>query len=337
MSFNIGDIVTAKLPNTTIFQPGNIGIVEEMTYRSFYKDYVVRIKLMNNDNNSKQTEFLCANEIERYIPTTNEICKYNLQILLKVNENDFDNIYNITSKIYFSFGDIMALVKFYIQQHKYMYMDGKGIYLDWRNEYLNNHPIYTPEEILTKNKQVKQNTLALKSTNPKIFTNTGHCNTWEPVEGVYMNKNSTVTLKSTNLSDFTYETFKSTNKKTGINKITTVVTLSDDRIGKATCNESEYDETLGVLNAFANAVCKCKFENIVKKHIKKRQAEDLQNRTCRWCGSIFKTAEELKEHEQWHKNCRRNKKERYKIRKRAKEILIEETAKKLAKDMSKNK
>ena len=335
MCFKIGDIVTATNYSVLAFIPGDIGVVQDVLNDMYLiKLLTVCGKPLSVNTVVKKFEI----EIERYIPTAREINKYELSLSISIDENSYDNLLNFPNYgAHFLFWDYSPTeLAEYIRNVKlpnYIPISNGKIKLNTSDDICKNHyPIYTADEILDKSKQLEY--LITTPLTVGLTSNSG-------TELIYCNNNSVkITQEDDNMNvrDFTYEIFKSTNKKTNINKITTVVHLPDGRIGKATCNEDEYDETLGVLNAFANAVCKCKFENIVKKHIKKRQAEDLQNRTCKWCGSTFNTIEELEEHEQWHKDCRRNKKEKYKIRKRAKEILIEESAKKLANDIfDKNK
>ena len=58
-----------------------------------------------------------------------------------------------------------------------------------------------------------------------------------------------------------------------------------------------------------------------------------KSRTCTYCGQVFDTVEEKQEHEAWHVERKKARRERYLLRKRAKEIAFEEQAQKMAKEI----
>ena len=123
--------------------------------------------------------------------------------------------------------------------------------------------------------------------------------------------------------------------------MTTNIRLSDGDIfdevtiirGSATCDKSDYDERQGVLEALANAVCGGEFEKRYRKAVKANKDADLIMRTCTYCGKVCDTSEEKIEHEKWHVERKKARRERYLLRKRAKEIAFEEQAQKMAKEM----
>ena len=103
--------------------------------------------------------------------------------------------------------------------------------------------------------------------------------------------------------------------------------------GSATCDKADYDERQGVLEALANAVCGGEFEKRYNKAVKANKDADLIMRTCTYCGKVCDTSEEKIEHEKWHVERKKARRERYLLRKRAKEIAFEEAAQKMAKEM----
>lgn len=123
--------------------------------------------------------------------------------------------------------------------------------------------------------------------------------------------------------------------------MTTNIELSDGNVfdeittikGSATCDKADYDERQGVLEALANAVCGGEFEKRYKKAVKANKDADLWMRTCYYCGKVFDTVEEKVAHDDWHVECKKARRERYLLRKRAKEIAFEEQAQKMAKEM----
>ena len=123
--------------------------------------------------------------------------------------------------------------------------------------------------------------------------------------------------------------------------ITTNIELFDGNVfdkvttirGSATCDKADYDERQGVLEALANAVCGGEFEKRYSKAVKANKDADLIMRTCTYCGKVCDTSEEKIEHEAWHVERKKARRERYLLRKRAKEIAFEEQAQKMAKEM----
>lgn len=112
-----------------------------------------------------------------------------------------------------------------------------------------------------------------------------------------------------------------------INTITTKVSVGCV-YGQATCDESEYNERDGILNALANAVCGGNFDRLYDRWTKETKAvelaKDKKDRTCSYCGKLLDSTTEREEHEKWHVECRKAKHERYLIRKEAKKRLAEE-------------
>ena len=103
--------------------------------------------------------------------------------------------------------------------------------------------------------------------------------------------------------------------------------------GSATCDKTDYEEREGVLNAIANAVCGGNFDREFNKVMKNKAFANKKAHTCIYCGRVFDTVEEKQEHEAWHIERRKARRERYLLRKRAKEIAFEEAAQKMAKEM----
>ncbi len=118
--------------------------------------------------------------------------------------------------------------------------------------------------------------------------------------------------------------------------VTTTVTING-RTGEATCDKAEYDERQGVLEALANAICDDSFYKAYAEAVKQNRIADKRLRTCSYCHKVFDTVEEREEHEAWHVERKKARRERYLLRKRAKEIAFEEQAQKMAKDMLKEK
>ena len=124
---------------------------------------------------------------------------------------------------------------------------------------------------------------------------------------------------------------KSCNKT--VPTMTTFVTIGRYHSGKATCDKADYDERQGCLEAIANAFLDDNFDREFNKAVKKNERTELHNRTCTYCGKVFDTVEELKAHEAWHVERKKARRERYLLRKRAKEIAFEEQAQKMAKEI----
>jgi hypothetical protein len=104
-------------------------------------------------------------------------------------------------------------------------------------------------------------------------------------------------------------------------------------VGTATCDKADYNMRQGVLEALANMYCDGDFDKIFNKAVKRNELADKANRTCIYCGKIFDTAEERAEHEKCHVERKKARRERYLLRKRAKEIAFEEQAQKMAKEI----
>lgn len=103
--------------------------------------------------------------------------------------------------------------------------------------------------------------------------------------------------------------------------------------GSATCDKEDYDERQGVLEALANAICEGNFDKAYNKEVKKHKLCELHDRTCLYCGKVFDTIKEREAHEAWHVERKKARRERYLLRKRAKEIAFEEQAQKMAKEI----
>jgi hypothetical protein len=103
--------------------------------------------------------------------------------------------------------------------------------------------------------------------------------------------------------------------------------------GEATCDKADYDMRQGVLEALANAVFDGNFEKAYDKAVKTNALCERQDRTCTYCGKVFDTVEEKQAEEAWHIERKKAKRERYLLRKRAKEIAFEEQAQKMAKEI----
>lgn len=126
--------------------------------------------------------------------------------------------------------------------------------------------------------------------------------------------------------------------KTNNTKIPTITTKvyelnSPFDEGVATCDASDYDMRQGVLEAVANMYCGGNFDREYRKAAKMKERDEMLDHTCIYCGKVFDTVEECKTHEAWHIERKKARRERYLLRKRAKEIAFEEQAQKMAKEM----
>ena len=106
-------------------------------------------------------------------------------------------------------------------------------------------------------------------------------------------------------------------------------------VGIATCDKADYDMRQGVLEALANMYCDGDFDKVYNKAVKRNEFADKKKRTCKYCGKVFDTVEEREAEEAWHVERKKARRERYLLRKRAKEIAFEEAAQKMAKEMIK--
>ena len=128
-----------------------------------------------------------------------------------------------------------------------------------------------------------------------------------------------------------YRIDKSNNTK--VPTITTHVYVGRYYGGKATCDKADYSERQGCLEAIANAMLDGDFDKAYNKEVKRHKLCELHDRTCKYCGQVFDTIEEREAHEAWHVEHKKARRERYKLRKRAKEIAFEEQAQKMAKEI----
>lgn len=129
-----------------------------------------------------------------------------------------------------------------------------------------------------------------------------------------------------------YRIDKSNNTK--IPTITTTVTATIGNVGAlATCDKIDYDERQGVLEALANLACYGDFDKEYRKAVKANKRADEVKRTCIYCGKTFDTIEEKEAEEAWHIERKKARRERYLLRRRAKEIAFEEKAQQLAKEI----
>ena len=115
--------------------------------------------------------------------------------------------------------------------------------------------------------------------------------------------------------------------------MTTTVVDASGKKATVTCDKADYSERQGVLEAIAQMACGGNFDKEYDKAVKKNKLIELHDRTCTYCGKVFDTVEELKAHEAWHVERKKARRERYLLRKRAKEIAFEEQAQKMAKEM----
>ena len=104
-------------------------------------------------------------------------------------------------------------------------------------------------------------------------------------------------------------------------------------VGIAACDKVDYDMRQGVLEALANMYCDGDFDKAFNKAVKRNELADKKKRTCTYCGKVFDTVEEREAEEAWHVERKKARRERYLLRKRAKEIAFEEQAQKMAKEM----
>ena len=115
--------------------------------------------------------------------------------------------------------------------------------------------------------------------------------------------------------------------------MTTTVVDASGKKATVTCDKADYSERQGVLEAIAQMACGGNFDKEYDKAVKKNKLIELHDRTCTYCGKVFDTVEERKAEEAWHVERKKARRERYLLRKRAKEIAFEEQAQKMAKEM----
>ena len=141
-------------------------------------------------------------------------------------------------------------------------------------------------------------------------------------------------MKFTFYTEEGYRIDKSNNSK--VETITTFVKINgfdNTYLGMATCDKVDYSEREGVINALANAMCNGNFDREFNKAVKANELADKKKRTCTYCGKVLNTVEEKRAEEAWHVERKKARRERYLLRKRAKEIAFEEQAQKMAKEM----
>lgn len=153
-------------------------------------------------------------------------------------------------------------------------------------------------------------------------------------DDISANKGGKNPMKFTFYTEEGYRIDKSNNGK--VETITTFVKINgfdNTYLGMATCDKVDYSEREGVINALANAMCNGNFDREFNKAVKANELADKKKRTCIYCGKVFDTIEEREAEEAWHVERKKARRERYLLRKRAKEIAFEEQAQKMAKEM----
>lgn len=104
--------------------------------------------------------------------------------------------------------------------------------------------------------------------------------------------------------------------------------------GAATCDKADYSERDGILNAIANAVLGGNFDREYEKFLADKKRKYDESCKCKICGRNYYedektgkrtpfTPEDARKHEEWHEQNRKNKREKYLIRKEAKRRLAE--------------
>lgn len=104
--------------------------------------------------------------------------------------------------------------------------------------------------------------------------------------------------------------------------ITTTVNING-RTGSATCDEADYNERDGILNAIASAYCYGNFDKVYRKAVKEQEKQKKLACTCGFCGEVLESPEAKAAHEAWHVERKKAKHERYLLRKEAKRRLAE--------------
>jgi hypothetical protein len=153
-------------------------------------------------------------------------------------------------------------------------------------------------------------------------------------DGISAKNGGKNSMKFTFYTEEGYRIDKSNNSK--VETITTFVKINgfdNTYLGMATCDKVDYSEREGVINALANAMCNGNFDREFNKAVKDNARADKKARTCTYCGQLFDTVAEKEVHEAWHVERKKARRERYLLRKRAKEIAFEEQAQKMAKEM----
>ena len=104
--------------------------------------------------------------------------------------------------------------------------------------------------------------------------------------------------------------------------------------GAATCDKVDYSERDGILNAIANAVLGGNFDREYEKFLADKKRKYDESCKCKICGRNYYedeetgkrtpfTPEDARKHEEWHEQNKKNKREKYLIRKEAKRRLAE--------------
>ena len=104
--------------------------------------------------------------------------------------------------------------------------------------------------------------------------------------------------------------------------------------GSAICDKADYLERDGILNAIANAVCCDSFDREYEKLLANKKRRYDVSCKCKICGRNYYedektgkrtpfTPEDARKHEEWHEQNKKNKREKYLIRKEAKRRLAE--------------
>ena len=132
-----------------------------------------------------------------------------------------------------------------------------------------------------------------------------------------------------------YRIDKSNNSK--VETITTFVKINgfdNTYLGMATCDKVDYSERDGILNAIANAVLGGNFDREYEKFLADEKRKYDESCKCKICGRNYYedektgkrtpfTPEDARKHEEWHEQNKKNKREKYLIRKEAKRRLAE--------------
>ncbi len=199
--------------------------------------------------------------------------------------------------------------------------------------YVPYHKIPTPEKPISIEEQFVKDTF--KDRLDSAFE------AWRKLGGATsLFHENTISIKEDKPMKFTFYTEegyridKSNNSK--VETITTFVKINgfdNTYLGMATCDKVDYLEREGVINALANAMCNGNFDREFNKAVKDNARADKKKRTCTYCGQLFDTVEEKQAHEAWHVERKKARRERYLLRKRAKEIAFEEQAQKMAKEI----
>lgn len=157
-----------------------------------------------------------------------------------------------------------------------------------------------------------------------------------PNDGISANKGDKNPMKFTFYTVEGYRMDKSNNTK--IPTVTTEVVYKDKdgcaTGGSATCDKADYSERDGILNAIANAVLGGNFDREYEKFLADKKRKYDESCKCKICGCNYYedektgkrtsfTPEDARKHEEWHEQNKKNKREKYLIRKEARRRLAE--------------